>query len=337
MNIGYKFLLPALVSIFVLTACSNDRYIGKEIRQVEIPEVIIHRYDQALFSIDRNDIRASLIRLSDEFLPFLDADLDDPQNIKQIEDFLSDTTVIHIHNSVSEHFKDLKFFSNDLADAFRHIKFYFPAWEPPVVYTYVSGLYYEVPVRYDGQSLLIALDMYLGEDFELYRKAGFPQYKIKRMNTDYLLADCIDEIIREIFVPATLPANMLDKMIAEGKVLYLLDRFIPWVQDEYKIGYTKADLKWCMKNEPNMWAYFIENELLFTSDPLIINRFVNDGPFTAPFHRDSPARTALWMGWQIVRAYMNKKSGTDLNTLIQMNDSNAILQASAYRPGRMRF
>jgi len=337
MKISFRLLLPALVAMFLFAACAKDRHISKEIKQVEIPEVIIHRYDQALFSIDRNDIRASLMKLTDEFPPFLNADLNDQQNIKQIEDFISDTTVIRLHQSVSEQFKDLEFLSKDLADAFRHIRYYFPSWEPPVVYTYVSGLYYEEPVWYDGQNLLIALDMYLGEDFGLYPKAGFPQFKIKRMTADYLLADCIDKIVREEFLPATLAAHMLDKMIAEGKVLFLLDSFIPWVRDEYKIGYTLADLEWCLDNESSMWAYFIEHELLFASDPLMINRFVNDGPFTAPFHRESPSRTAIWMGWQIVRAYMNNRTNTDIHDLIEMQDSHAILRASAYRPGRMMF
>lgn len=337
MKTGFKPILPALFIVVIVASCSDNRKMSKEIRQVEIPEIIIHRYDQALFKADRNNIKASLLSLSDEFSPFLDADLEDPANIQQIEDFLNDTTISGIQASVSDKFSDLHVLRKDLRDAFRHIKFYFPAWEPPTVYTYVSGLYYEVPVSYDGYSLIIALDMYLGDDFEFYSKAGFPQYKVKRMTADYLLADCVDEIVRELFLPATIPVNMLDKMISEGKALYLLDRFIPWVKDEYKIGYTKSDLKWCRQNESNMWAYFIENELLFTSDPLIINRFVNDGPFTSPFHRESPSRTAVWVGWQIVRAYMDKVGYSDINNLLGQRDANAILQGSGYRPGKLRF
>lgn len=317
-----------------LSACSGDGKIRKEVKQIAIEEVSIKRYEQALFAVDTLQIKEELEQLQDEFGAFLNADLSDPSNISRIQDFVSDTSVRNIYQIAMDHYPDLDLLEDELTLAFKHIKYYFPEWTAPEVYSYVSGLYYEVPVSYNGFELIIALDMYLGKDFELYRKIGMPLYQIQHMTRENIVADCIEEIIRSVFISDPPPGNLLDKMITEGKMMYLADRFMPLVEDANKIGFTKEQLKWCRQNEANLWAYFIENELLFTTDPLLINRFTNDGPFTAAFGKDSPARAAVWIGWQITKSYMDGDKTLSPEDLIMKHNSREILQASGYKPRR---
>ncbi|MBE0661881.1 MAG: hypothetical protein IH597_05370 [Bacteroidales bacterium] len=337
---NYISLLFAILFIAILfgsTACSRKGKVNKEAIKVEMLEVTINRYEKALFSIDTNNTGAELIRLQPSFLPFLNADLSDADAILQIQEFVTDTAIRQIYAETMSAFPELGFLEDDLTLAFKHIRYYFPEWQPPMVYSYVSGLFYEMPVKYTGTELIIAIDMYLGESYEMYRMVGIPQYKIRQMQIDYLLADCIEMIIRNVFIKPAFSENMLDKMIDEGKILYFLDTFLPWIADEYKMGYTVEDIKWCKKNESNMWAYFIENELLFSSDPLVINRFINDGPFTTAFHNDSPARAALWVGWQIVKAYADNSPDDVHSKLLSAPDSREILKASGYKPSRFVF
>lgn len=339
----YSFYVRPMLVIFSALillgspACSRKGKVNKEALQVEIPDVTINRYEKALFSIDTANTGSELIRLQPAFEPFLNADLSDPAAVLQIENFVADTAIRQIYAETMSTFPDLEFLEKDLNQAFKHIRYFFPDWQPPVVYSYVSGLFYEMPVKYNGNDLIIAVDMYLGEAFDMYRMVGIPEYKIRQMHKDYLLADCIEMIIRTDFIRPAFTENMLDKMIEEGKVMYFLDTFLPWIADEYKMGYTNEDIKWCKKNESNMWAYFIENELLFSSDPLVINRFVNDGPFTAAFHRESPARAALWVGWQIVNAYMENNPDFIPGKLISAPATSEILKASGYKPRRLAF
>jgi hypothetical protein len=323
--------------LFLFFSCSQNGKVKKEVRRITLEEVKVNRYEESLFNIDTANIGKELGRLQQKFNPFLNADLADQHNIEQIRGFISDTVVRNIYWHVNKQFTNLAFLEEELSLAFRHIKYYFPDWTPPRVYTYVSGLYYEDPVMYNGEELIIAIDMFLGEDFDMYRKIGIPLYRIRRMTPEHLTTNSIDEIIRSGFVSSSLPDNMLDRMIEEGKIFYLLDLFLPWISDEYKIGYTKEQLKWCRQNESNMWAYFIENNLLFSSDPVVINRFINDGPFTAAFHRESPARAALWVGWQITEAFMERNRDVTPADLIALDDAGEILRASAYKPRRFRF
>jgi len=330
-------LVLIVLLVLLFGSCSHNGKVKNEVRRIPLENISINRYELALFAVDTLRIEDELQKIQNEFEPFLNADLSDARNIAQIQNFISDTTVRNIYRHVNEIFPDLNFLENDLTLAFKHIIYYFPEWVPPRVYSYVSGMYYENPVKYNGRELIIAVDMFLGEDYDMYRKIGIPLYRIKRMTRGHLLARCIEEIVRVEFIERSLHTNMLDKMIEEGIILYLLDRFLPWVSDEYKTGFTKEQLRWCRQNESNMWAYFIENNLLFTSDPMIINRFVNDGPFTAAFHRESPARAALWVGWQITESFMYRNRGFTPSDLILHRNPGEILKASGYKPRRFGF
>jgi hypothetical protein len=323
--------------VLFLSACSSDGKIRKEIKEIAIEEVSIKRYEKALFAIDTTQIHKELEQLQNDFGTFLNADLSDPLNINRIKDFISDTSVRNIYQITMDQYFDLGFLEDDLTLAFKHFMYFFPEWKAPEVYSYVSGLYYEVPVSYNGYELIIALDMYLGEDFELYRKVGMPLYRVQRMTREKIVSDCIEEIIRSVFISDPPPVNLLDKIITEGKIIYLADKFMPLVNDEIKMGFTKEQLKWCRQNEANMWAYFIENELLFTTDPILMNRFTNDGPFTAAFGNESPARAAVWVGWQITRSYMDRDKSLSPADLIMKYNSMEILQASGYKPRRFGF
>lgn len=330
------FLMLMFSAIF-LTYCSQNGKKAREISRIDIEPVKIMRYEKSLFAIDTGNIQHELNRLQESFYPFLGTETIEPEQASLIAGFVSDPDIIEIYEFTVSKYPDLAFLEETLTDAFRHIKYYYPHWQPPVVYSYVSGLFYEVPVKYSGHELIIALDMYLDSDFELYRKIGLPIYRINRMTRDHIIAGCMDEIIRSEFLQPTVSNHMLDKMIAEGIVLYLMDKFLPRLPDEYKIGFTSEELRWCRQNESNMWAYFIENELLYISDPMILNRFVSDGPFTPAFRNESPARAALWVGWQIVRAYIDTHRDQSPEDLLAVENAQEVLQRSRYKPRRLRF
>lgn len=332
--INYLIFIGSILSI---CSCSFDNQINKEALKVSQEKINIRRYETDLFKIDTTQLQNELSGLQKEFLPFLNVDLTDTNNLIQVQKFITDTLIRSIFQETIRQYASLQFLEDELTMAFKHIRYYFPNWTPPKVYTYISGLNYETPVGYNGTDLIIALDMYLGQDFETYHKMSFPVYKINRMIRECIVADCIREIISTMFMHEFLSVHLLDKIIYEGRLLYMMDLFIPWINEKYKIGFTQEQVEWCRSNESKMWAYFLENELLFTSDPLIIKRFTNEGPFTTAFHNDSPARAAVWVGWQIVYSYMKNNPDVSVVQLSTQKDSQEILNASGYKPKRFGF
>jgi len=76
----------------------------------------------------------------------------------------------------------------------------------------------------------------------------------------------------------------------------------------------------------------VEHKLLFDNDRMNIRRFTGPGPFTSSFTSESPGKTGVWLGWQIVRKYMNKNPETSLPALMKEKDYQKILNYSGYDP-----
>jgi hypothetical protein len=202
------------------------------------------------------------------------------------------------------------------------------------VYTYVSGLLYESPVAYLDSILIIGLDMFLGWDFEPYRAAGIPVYISKRMEPQYIVPECARQIVMANFPETDVRKTFLDIMIYHGKVLYAMDLYLPGTADSIKIGYTRDQMKWAEENEFSVWRLFIDREMLYRTEAFMINRFIQDGPFTTGLPEGSPAMLGRYIGWQIVRKYMDKNPGPSLQELLNETDYQLILSRSGYKPKR---
>ena len=122
-------------------------------------------------------------------------------------------------------------------------------------------------------------------------------------------------------------------MVYNGKELYLKDLLLPDYSDAEKIGYAPEQIKWCEENESYMWRYFVEEEMLYSADQKLITRFINPAPFSKFYleiDNESPGRVGSWIGWQMVRSYMenNKVSVEDLLKA----DTKEIFTKSKYKP-----
>ncbi len=326
------YWMPLLMAFFMVS-CSGTgkRNLLIDVSKIEVSPVVFKRYEKQLFTINRDSFKQELKKIAPEFPVFLNTDLDDTLNLIRLNDFITSPLNSKLYDSVQALFQNLAVFEEQLTEAFKRYRFYFPDIALPRVYSYVSGLSYEYPVQFYAGDMIVALDMYLGKDFSEYRRMGLPLYKIERMNRDFMVRDCINELY--FYTILEKPGkNILQKMISEGKRLYFLDAILPEVADNIKIGYPENKLNWCRQNESKIWAFMIENEILFSSDMLVFRKFFTDGPYSNSFSTDSPARMGEWVGWQIVRAYMNRNPEITLKQLLIEEDAQKILTGSRYKP-----
>jgi uncharacterized protein YjaZ len=73
--------------------------------------------------------------------------------------------------------------------------------------------------------------------------------------------------------------------------------------------------------------------MLYSTDQKLASRFINPAPFSKFYleiDNESPGRVGAWVGWQIVRAFMenNKVSIQDL----LVADAKTIFEQSHYKP-----
>ncbi|MBV1887833.1 MAG: gliding motility lipoprotein GldB, partial [Urechidicola sp.] len=196
--------------------------------------------------------------------------------------------------------------------------------------THISDLDYQYPVLYADSLILISLDMYLGKNNIVYK--DFPSYLSENYKKQNMIVDVAKDIISQNY-PKKKTRIFLDRMIEEGKFLYLLDCFLPDVSDNLKMGCTEEKMEWAIKNELSVWKYFIENELLYSNDTNLNARFIDFGPFSKFYleaDQDSPGRIGIWIGWQIVSSYM-KNNDVTLQQLMGANPE-VIYKKSKYKP-----
>jgi hypothetical protein len=219
---------------------------------------------------------------------------------------------------------------NDLEKAFKHYKYYFPQKKIPVIYTCISGFNQSVVT---SENLIgISLDKYLGADSPFYEKLGLAEYKRRNMHPAKIVPDVMYGWAVTEWPKPEGASNLLSQMIVEGKTMYLVDAMLPEKHDSLKIGFTRKQLEFCKKNEASMWTYLAEHKQLYSTDRMTIKRYIDDGPFTSSFTNESPARTGVWIGWQIVRSYMKQHPETKLADLMNNPDFQGILNQSGYQP-----
>jgi hypothetical protein len=307
---------------------------------VKIENIEIKRLDKDLFINDAKSLKAKLpylLKTYSNFFISYSRDILMAENYKdsvfiyKILNFVNDADIKKIQEDCIKEYPDLNNLNNQFNDAFKHYKYYYPDKTIPKIFTCVSG--FNFPVFVTDSIIAIALDMYLGENSEYYPKLTIPAYKRRTMRKEYIAVDGIKALAYKFFEFKSKSNTLVDNMIYEGKIMYFIDAILPDYEDTFKIGFSLKQLEWCKKYESKMWAYIVDKKILFTQNELEIKKFISDAPSTSVFPKESPGRTGVWLGWQIVKSYMNNNK-IPLQQLMNENDANKILSLSRYKPKR---
>jgi uncharacterized protein YjaZ len=124
--------------------------------------------------------------------------------------------------------------------------------------------------------------------------------------------------------------SIIEQMIYYGKIMYLVDAFAPAVEESLKMNYTTEQIKWVEENQFKVWEQLANQETLFEDKAFEVQKWFSDGPFTATLPHDSPPMVGIWMGWQMVRDYMNRKDEVTLRQMLQIEDPQIFL--NEYNP-----
>ncbi len=331
-NALITFILLPVITI-VITSCSDRNPFDVDLSDVPVDSIKISRYEKALFETNPYDILNDLEPYLDEFSFFLGDGLFTDEGQQQLFDYVTDNFLQELYLDVIEKFPDLRFLENELTEAFRYYRYYYPEADNPRVYTYVSGIDYMMPVKFAENHLIIGLDMYLGKDYINYERAGIPVFKRLGFTPKHILRDVMSVMAEKNMADDTkVPVTFLDYMIHEGKILYFLDLMLPNEQDSIKIAYTENQIKWMEANARLVWTYFIDNDMIYSKDRHKIKQFISDAPFTVVFGPGSAPRPGMWIGWQIVREYMKKNPEVTIQELLEEKNPREILNRASFRP-----
>ncbi len=306
---------------FVFFGCNDTDKVAAEIAKIPV-EVRISRFDREFAEATPAD----LPKLKSTY-PYLFP--------KQYHDSiwetkLKDSIQIELFDEVGKAFPDFKDEAQELTALFQHIKYYFPQFKVPKVITLTSEVDYNNRVILADTLLLIGLDNYLGPEHRFY--IDIQRYISAGLDKQYIVADVADNFARKV-VPRLRDRTFLADMVYYGKMLYLKDKFIPSADDSLKMGYSQDQLNWAIANEVPIWRNFIEQEHLYSTDGELRLRFLEPAPFSKfglELDNESPGRLGQYIGWQIVRAFMDKNEVT-VQQLLNI-PAEEIFKKANYKP-----
>ena len=108
---------------------------------------------------------------------------------------------------------------------------------------------------------------------------------------------------------------------------------MPLKSEAVTIGYIPAELEWAEANEEQVWRYFIERELLYSTNSKLGPRFLDPAPFSKfelALDNESPGKIGRYIGWQIVQAFMDNNK-TSLQQMLTLPEEE-LFKRSGYKP-----
>ena len=316
--IKYTLVILLLLNLF---ACGkkNDEQI--DVSKIEaITELI--RFDQKFYTATPEDLG----KLKTEF-PYLFPE-PNPDTVWTAK--MKDEDELFLYSSVQKTFGDFSDEKQALTNLFKHVKYYYPKFKEPKVITILSNVDYDNKVVYADSLLFVSLDVYLGNDHEVYQ--DYPNYIKQNFQKEHLSVDVAEQLSLPILRPSA-TNSFVSRIVQEGKKLYLTAAFLPETARAEVIGYDELQYQWAAISESDIWKYFIQNEMLYSNDPNLSERFIHDAPFSKFYlevDKDSPGRIGAWFGWQIVNSFM-KNNDMSLQEMI-VTDNEEIFSKSKYKP-----
>ena len=322
-NFMKKLLYFLSISLLVVSCKKNDM-VKEEAEEIPLT-VEVDRYDKAFFESKPQDLPKLKAKYPDFF----------PEGID--EQFLADKMTHpmwrELYKEVEKRYSNFDIQQEEIEKLFKYIKFYYPKTQTPKVITVIQDMDPDFKVIYAEKKnmLIISLELYLGKDHKFYE---FPEFEKKAFEPSQMLSDIVQSFSLGKVKPPT-ERDFLSQIIYAGKQMYLKDVLLPEVSDEDKICYTTEELKWCEENDVEVWKYFVEENLLYSTNPKLVQNFIVPGPFSK-FGRDNdsdtPSRIGVWLGWQIVRSYM-ENNDIPMQKLMVL-DAKEIFQKSKYKPAK---
>ncbi|TXE06860.1 gliding motility lipoprotein GldB [Gelidibacter salicanalis] len=310
-----------IVLLLFLSACKDDNQLENEISKIDV-NVTIERFDLVYADAEPKD----LPKLKQEY-PFLFSErIPDSIWVERMQDTLQHELSGEVKSTFSNFGKE----EDAIVSLFQHLKYYDRSFKVPRVITVTSDVDYRNKTIVTDTIVLISLDTYLGSEHHFYE--GIQKFLTQNMKRSQIVSDLAANYAEQ-YILQDKPTTLLDDMVYFGKQLYFKDKMIPFASDADKIGYTEAQLAWAGENESEIWRYFIERELLFSTDNTLASRFIADAPFSKFYlelDSESPGRLGRYIGWQIVRAYMNTND-VPFMEMLQKN-ADEIFNNSKFKP-----
>lgn len=330
--------IAILIFSFLLWSCSSsDEY--KE----ELPDLSTIDFTLKINRLEADISKIQTVAEAGEFVSkypdfadkyLLRKQFGDSATIEEIFKLSQSPYIDTLTQEVNAHLSDIEDIRLQLETAFKVIKYHYPDFKMPEVYTVVTGFSNDLFV--DSSIVVIGIDYFLGKNTRYtvrnHQGEKLPAYMTDRYQKNYI-APAVMILFAQVFnQKEEMDKTLLSEMIAFGKTYQFAKMTLPEVPDSVLISYSGEETEKCFANQDLLWAHFVQKNLFFDKGQATLNKYIGERPFTSEIGDDCPGRIGRWIGWQIVRNYLKNNPEATLPMLMKEQRAQYIFEKSKYRP-----
>lgn len=255
-------------------------------------------------------------------------DVSDSSVFRAVSDFLADKYIARLEQRIAEKFMDKSKSEAKITDGFTYLKAHFPKEKYPKHVVFLNSLFRSSAASFEAD-VAVGLEQYLGAKTDVIAELPtneYYQWYKDGMDAKFLERDVLASWISANHLPAPKSGSLSEFMIHWGKILYFVEAAFPKADKEIILRYTKQDYNWALENEAFYWDYLVKQNLLFVLDERTKANMLHEGPFTQGLPEKGPDRLGQFLGWRMVKQYMENNSDLTLSELKEIG-YNDILQA----------
>lgn len=321
-----------LIFIFVFSACNGQNSSAHLIADT----IQIHRFDKTLFQLIQSEdtlLRQQLLQEYPEMLEITGKAIlniqspDQPGFFDKLENYYSEPTLKGLYTHAIELYDSIEDLEQELGNGFAYLSQSFPSIPIPTVYMHVSGLNQNVLA---GEHLLsLSIDKYMGKEYPLYQDFFYENQR-QKMQKSYIVPDYLSGWLMAEFPFEGNESILLDRMVYEGKIKYLIAHALPDIKPYELMGYTRQEYEWCEENSKMIWKSILERKHLYTPDVMTTTKYFEEVPSANTIFPEAPGNLGSWIGWQIIEHYIKEK-GDSPEELMKIENAQEILIISKYK------
>ncbi len=307
---------------------------GPDVSAITV-ELDVQRLEQVLFGLETlQEVRALLAahpRVAAQLQLLLPGgSMEDLAG--RLHAMVHDAGVQQLYREVQRVFGDLTAVRRQLTQAFRHMKHYYPTFRVPQIVTFITGMGLDLHVSSEADLVIVGLDFFLGDGGK-YRPPGLPQYLLRTYQPANVVPKIMLLLTQPLIKTDGADQTLLADMLHYGRAYYCVQALLPGVPEEVLLGYTREQLAEVYRYQAFVWKHFVEEELLYVTDYAVKKRYLGYRPFTSEVGRSCPGNIGRWLGWAIVKKYVQHHPDVSLPALLANTDARTIFAQSKYRPG----
>ena len=138
-----------------------------------------------------------------------------------------------------------------------------------------------------------------------------------------------------VFFPNPQDATVLGAALYYGKRGLAVHALAPELPVHTALGFTAEEWQAFESDAKSIWEFFVREQLLFNTDPLMRQRLVEPAPFSklgTAQDAQIPGRVGVYIGYKIAEAYVQKQQPEKLTDVLNLRDAQQMLRLSNYKP-----